>query len=42
MGLMMLAAAPGSTITVTAEGTDAEAAMDALVQLVEGRFDEAE
>ncbi|MCW2308802.1 HPr family phosphocarrier protein [Rhodobium gokarnense] len=42
MGLMMLAAAPGSTITVTAEGADAEAAMDALVQLVEGRFDEAE
>ncbi|MBB4303570.1 phosphocarrier protein [Rhodobium orientis] len=42
MGLMMLAAATGSTITVTAEGSDAEAAMDALVQLVEGRFDEAE
>ena len=40
MGLMMLAAGPGSTIRVEAEGPDAHAAMDALVKLVEDRFEE--
>lgn len=40
MGLMMLAAGPGSTIEIAAEGPDAEAALDALVTLVEDRFDE--
>ena len=40
MGLMMLAAALGTTISVTASGPDAEAALDALSQLVENRFDE--
>ena len=40
MGLMMLAAGPGSKILVEASGPDAEAALSALAQLVESRFDE--
>ncbi len=40
MGLMMLAAAPGSTITVAAEGPEAEDAVAALADLVESRFGE--
>jgi len=40
MGLMMLAAGPGSTLEITAEGPDAESALDALVQLVADKFDE--
>jgi phosphocarrier protein HPr len=40
MGLMMLAAGPGSCIDITAEGPDAKAAVDALAELVAGRFDE--
>jgi phosphocarrier protein HPr len=42
MGLMMLAAAPGSSIRVSAEGPDAEAALDALAELVAGLFGEEE
>lgn len=40
MGLMMLAAGVGSTIDITAEGPQAQEALDALVQLVANRFDE--
>jgi len=40
MGLMMLAAGIGSTIEISADGPEAKPALDALVQLVEGRFDE--
>ena len=40
MGLMMLAAAPGSTIEVTAKGPDAAAALAALADLVECGFGE--
>ena len=42
MGLMMLAAGPGSEIEITAEGPDAEAAIEALCALVAARFDEDE
>jgi len=42
MGLMMLAAAPGTTITVTAKGEDAAQAIDAIAALVAGRFGEDE
>jgi len=42
MGLMMLAAAAGSTIRVTAEGPEAEQALDALAELVNGLFGEDE
>jgi phosphocarrier protein HPr len=42
MGIMMLAAAKGTELTVSAEGEDAEKALDALEDLVNGRFGEAE
>jgi phosphocarrier protein HPr len=40
MGLMMLAAGPGCQIDIAAEGPEAQPAVDALVELVEARFDE--
>jgi len=42
MGLMMLAAGPGSAIEIEAEGAEAVAALDALADLVARRFDEDE
>lgn len=42
MGLMMLAAAPGTTILVEATGPQAQAAIDALETLVGDRFGEGE
>lgn len=41
MGLMMLAAAEGCVITISAEGRDARPALDALAALVAAKFDEA-
>lgn len=40
MGLMMLAAGPGTDIEIEATGDDAGAALEALVALVERKFDE--
>ena len=40
MGLMMLAASPGSTITLIATGPEAEAAVRAIVDLIVRKFDE--
>ena len=40
MGLMMLAAAPGTAIEIIARGTDAEAAIEALAKLVADGFGE--
>ena len=40
MGLMMLAAGPGSDLKLTAAGPDARAALDALVALVVDGFGE--
>jgi phosphocarrier protein len=40
MGLMMLAAGPGSTVTVHAEGHDAAAAVAELETLMNRKFDE--
>jgi len=40
MGLMMLAASPGCSISISAQGEDAAQALDALVELVETRFGE--
>lgn len=40
MGVMMLAAARGSRIRLAADGTDADAALDALEELVRNRFGE--
>ena len=42
MGLMMLAAGPGSEIAIEAEGAEAEQALQALCALVGRRFDEDE
>jgi len=42
MGLMMLAAGPGCSVEIEAEGPDAEPALDALAALVAARFDEDE
>jgi phosphocarrier protein HPr len=41
MGLLLLSAAQGSTITITADGADEADAMAALCALVERGFDEA-
>ena len=40
MGLMMLAAGPGSHIAIHADGKEAKAAVDALAELVTNRFEE--
>jgi phosphocarrier protein len=40
MGLMLLAAALGSSLEITARGREAEPALAALIGLVEGGFDE--
>jgi len=40
MGLMMLAASNGSSINVEASGVDGEKALDALTELVDGKFGE--
>jgi phosphocarrier protein HPr len=42
MGLMMLAAAPGTTITVEATGREAAQVVDALAALVDSRFGEGD
>ena len=42
MGVMMLAAAKGSTVAVETDGADEAAAMDAVVALIAARFDEDE
>ncbi len=40
MGILLLAAARGSTITISADGSDEQAAVDALAILVETGFGE--
>jgi phosphocarrier protein len=40
LGLMMLAAGPGDEITISAEGSDAGAAVNTLAALVAAGFDE--
>ncbi len=42
MGVMMLAAGKGSKVIIETEGSDADAAMQALVTLVANRFGESE
>jgi phosphocarrier protein HPr len=42
MGLMMLAAGPGTTITIEATGPEAAQVVEALAALVCGRFTEGE
>jgi phosphocarrier protein len=40
MGLMMLSAGPGTTITISAIGPEAEAAIAAITELVASKFNE--
>ena len=40
MGLMMLSAGPGSTVIVSASGPEAQAAMDAIAELLANKFNE--
>jgi phosphocarrier protein HPr len=40
MGLMMLAAGPGTSVVVSAIGPEAEAAIDAIAALVADKFNE--
>lgn len=40
MGILLLAAARGSIVTITADGVDEEAAVAALTALIEGGFGE--
>jgi len=42
MGVMMLAAGKGSRISIEAAGDDADAALEALVMLVNDKFGEGE
>ena len=42
MGVMMLAAAKGSRVTVETDGTDAPAALAAILKLIAERFGEEE
>lgn len=42
MGLLLLAAAQGTTLRLTAVGDDAPEALDALAALIDGRFGEPE
>jgi phosphocarrier protein len=42
MGVMMLAAAQGSTLMVQTDGPDEGQAMDAVIRLIAGRFEEKE
>jgi phosphotransferase system HPr (HPr) family protein len=40
LGLMMMAAAQGSRVTVRCDGSDEEAALTAVTDLIANRFDE--
>ncbi len=42
MGVMMLAAGKGSTVTLETEGPDEQECFDALVELINARFGESE
>lgn len=42
MGVMMLAAGKGSTVTIDTSGSDEEAAIKALVDLINDKFGEGE
>ena len=42
MGVMMLAAGKGASITIEADGADADSALAALQKLIADKFDEGE
>lgn len=42
MGVMMLAASKGTEFLLEVDGSDEENCIEAIIQLIEGRFEEAE
>jgi len=40
LGILLLAAGPGTTVVLSCDGADESEALKALIQLVEDRFDE--
>ncbi len=42
LSLMMLAAVKGTTVTIITEGDDADEALNAIIELINNRFDESE
>lgn len=42
LGILLLAAGRGAVVTVKADGEDERDALDAIEQLIEAKFDEAE
>lgn len=42
LGILLLAAAKGTTVTITAVGNDEQEALDSIEKLILGRFDEVE
>ncbi|EKO3943222.1 HPr family phosphocarrier protein [Vibrio fluvialis] len=42
MGLLMLESAQGQNVTISAEGSQAEQALDAVCHLIEDKFEEEE
>lgn len=42
MAVMMLAAGKGTTVYLLTQGEDEQAALDALIELINNRFDEGE
>lgn len=42
LGILLLAAAKGTMITITATGSDEQEALDSIERLILGRFDEVE
>ena len=42
MGVMLLAASKGTELEISADGTDEDQAIQALVELINNKFDEAE
>lgn len=42
MGLLMLESAQGQNVTISAEGSQADQALDAVCHLIEDKFDEDE
>lgn len=42
MGLLMLESAQGEQITITADGSEAKQALEAITELIEGKFEEDE
>ncbi len=42
MGLMMLGASKGDTISISAEGNDQDTAIDQIIELIANRFGETE